>query len=633
MCGIAGIFSSDREPVLDEELRAMCAVMVHRGPDDEGVFLGDGIGIAMRRLSIIDIAHGHQPISNEDGSVQAVANGEIYNFRELRQALKAMGHHFRTGSDSEVIVHLYEEYGPNCIAHLRGMYGLAIWDARRQRLVLARDRLGIKPLYWTEAAGGRLAFASELKCLLRLPDLPRALNWPAVNHLFAHATTPPAQSIIDGVYKLEPGHLLIAERGVPVRIERYWDLQFAADHGKPESRFVDELRGMIDESVRLHMVSDVPVGAFLSGGIDSSAVVSAMGRASSQPVNTFSIGFAEPAYDESGAARRTAAALGTRHREKILNTDALGVIDDIAWHLDEPFGDASAIPTWMVSQMAAEHVTVVLSGDGGDELFAGYDRYLVEDRERWQDRVPTPLRALAARVSRALPEGARGKNYLHHLSLPGIERYLHAYTLFESERRQRLFTADARDALGAHDVHVMLEDRILPRDAHWLDRLQYFDIHHYLPLDILTKVDRMSMAHSIEVRVPLLDHKLVEFAATVPPDLRLQRGVTKSILKKAMRGLLPDEVIDRQKRGFAVPLGAWFRGALRSFVRDLLLSERSRARRVIEPAYIAQLLALHERGRPLDTQLWTLISFELWCRTYLDAPVPVLRKEPVYAAR
>ncbi|MCA1798680.1 MAG: asparagine synthase (glutamine-hydrolyzing) [Xanthomonadaceae bacterium] len=633
MCGIAGIFSPDRRPVLEAEIRAMCAVMVHRGPDDEGVYLAEGLGLGMRRLSIIDVAHGHQPISNEDGTVHAVVNGEIYNFRELRQALKAKGHRFRTSSDSEVIVHLYEEYGTECIAHLRGMFGLAVWDVRRQRLLLARDRVGIKPLYWTEAAGGRLAFASELKSLLQLPDLPRALNWPAVDHLFAHATTAPAESIIAGVHKLEPGHLLIAERGAPVKVERYWSLRFEADHDKPESRFVDELRDLLEESVRLHMVSDVPVGAFLSGGIDSSAVVATMGRESTNPVNTFSIGFHDSAYDESSVARRTAEALGTRHREWILDTDALDVAADIAWHLDEPFGDSSAIPTWMVSKMAAEHVTVALSGDGGDELFGGYDRYLVEANERWRDRIPAPLRALSARVSRAMPEGAKGKNYLHHLSLKGFERYLHGYTLFEAERRQQLFTADALAALGDHDVNGMLHDRILPRDAHWLDRLQYFDINHYLPLDILTKVDRMSMAHSLEVRVPLLDHKLVEFAATVPPAMRIRNGTTKSILKKAMRGIVPDEVIDRPKRGFAVPVGDWFRGGLAPFVRELLLSDRSRARGVVNAGYVERLLTLHEGGRTLDTQLWTLISFELWCRAYLDAPAPVLREAPVYAVR
>jgi asparagine synthase (glutamine-hydrolysing) len=379
------------------------------------------------------------------------------------------------------------------------------------------------------------------------------------------------------------------------------------------------------------MVSDVPLGAFLSGGVDSGAVVATMSRLSDDPVHTFSIGFHNPGYDESGDARRTADALKARHTELILDTDVLDVIGDIAWHLDEPFGDSSAIPTYMVSKLAAEQVTVVLSGDGGDELFAGYDRYLAEAAERRYDLIPRPLGRMAAAVSRALPEGTRGKNKLYHLSLKGMDRYLNAYTLFDEARRAMLFSPAAAERLATHDARAAVQDRILPRDRHWLSRLQYFDLHHYLPLDILTKVDRMSMAHSIEVRVPLLDHKLVEFAASVPAEYHLRGGTTKALFKRALRGILPDAVIDRPKQGFAIPLGDWFRGGLGPFVRDLLLSDTSRRRGILNHEYVETVIRLHESGRPMDLKLWTLISFELWCRTFLDGVAPEIAEEPRYA--
>jgi asparagine synthase (glutamine-hydrolysing) len=620
MCGIAGIMSLTGRPVDLGEVRSMCGAMKHRGPDDQGFHVGEDIGLGMRRLSIIDLATGQQPVRNEDGSVLAVCNGEIYNFKELRDELVRRGHRFRSGSDSETIVHLYEDHGARCVERMRGMFAFALWDARRRMLLLARDRLGIKPLYYA-SVGGRLIFASELKAVLQLPEVERRLNWSAVDHLFTSLSTPSGDSIVAGVRKLEPGRLLIATAGRGSRIEPYWDLRFVPDGRATEEDCVQRLRELLEESVRLHLVSDVPLGAFLSGGIDSSAVVATMARLGTGPVKTFSIGFAEEDYDELAYARRVAKAFATEHHELILSPDVVEIVDDLAWYLDEPFGDSSAIPTYMVSRLAAGHVTVALSGDGGDELFAGYDKYRVEARERRLESLLGPVRAVLG-AARAMPDGMRGRNFLRHFSLAGVERYLDAQTLFRWEDKRRLFRPEAFEQLTRDDPRRSEGTCLEGMEGDWLSALQAFDFKTYLPLDILTKVDRMSMAHGLEARVPLLDHRLVEFAATIPAAFKLRDGTTKHIFKRAMRGLLPDAIIDRRKRGFAVPLGRWFRGRLGGFVRDLLLSERSRRRGIFNEDYIERLLKRHERGRALDLHLWTLISFELWCRTFLDTCAP-----------
>jgi asparagine synthase (glutamine-hydrolysing) len=627
MCGIAGIVSCNDRPVLQEELYAMCGAMTHRGPDDEGFYFDTGIGLGMRRLSIIDLETGEQPVHNEDGSVQVVLNGEIYNFKELRRDLEQRGHVFYTMTDTEVIVHLYEEHGSNCVEYLRGMFAFALWDRHTQTLLLARDRLGIKPLYYVET-GGRLAFASELKVLLQLPEVERQLNWHALNYLFTFLTTPAGNSIVAGVRKLEPGHTLICAPGAGLRRYCYWDLCFEPDYEHGEQYFVDGLRELLYESVRLHMVSDVPVGAFLSGGIDSSAVVATMSQLNARPVKTFSIGFREQDHDESRYARLIARRFETDHHELILEPDITGLLDDLAWYLDEPFGDPSAIPTYIVSRLAAQHVTVVLSGDGGDELFGGYDKYVVEGRERCYENMAAPLRGLLRNIAAIMPEGAKGRNFLRHFSLSGTERYLDAVSFFHGDEKKQLFQPAIAAQMYSDDIWREAFALLKSADGNWLSSLQYFDLKRYLPLDILTKVDRMSMAHSLEARVPLLDHKLVEFAARIPPGLKLN-GTTKYVFKQALRGILPGVVIDRRKQGFAVPLGPWFRGRLEDFLRDHLLSPRSRARGIFNTAYIERLIALHEQGRPLGQQLWTLLSFELWCRTFLDqkpATVPVQNK-------
>jgi asparagine synthase (glutamine-hydrolysing) len=628
MCGIAGIFGIDGQPVRQHELELMCNAMIARGPDDAGYFVDGQIGLGMRRLSIIDLAGGHQPVANEDGTIQVVLNGEIYNFRELRQRLEAKGHAFTTTSDTEVIVHAYEEYGTACVEHLRGMFGFALWDSVKQQLLVARDRAGIKPLYFGEF-GGRLLFASELKSLLALGQIDRELNWSSVSHLFAFLTTPRDESIIKGVRKLEPGHLLIARPGLTPVVHRYWDLEFQPDYDTSEEQFVDQLRALLEESVKLCMISDVPLGAFLSGGIDSSAVVATMARLSDRPVKTFSIGFREQAYDESVHARQVAEAFGTEHHELILDPDISGFLEDLSWHLDEPLGDSSAIPTYMVSKLAAQHVKVVLSGDGGDELFAGYDRYIVERKERAR-RVPGVLRNLGGFIGSLMPDGMKGRRFLRHLALTGNHRYVDSMSMFGRDDQRLLFC----EGIAAHMLkqdHWQDLSHYMSRQENWLSRVQYLDFKHYLPLDILTKVDRMSMAHSIEARVPLLDHKLVEFAATIPPEMKLQGNSGKHIFKKALRGILPDQVLDRRKQGFAVPLGQWFRNEPRGFLHDLLLSDRSRARGIFNSDYIERMLAIHQRGRAMDLELWTLISFELWCRRFLDSPVTFAARQPVRA--
>ncbi|HVO30015.1 MAG TPA: asparagine synthase (glutamine-hydrolyzing), partial [bacterium] len=551
---------------------------------------------------------------------------EIYNYRELRADLLRRGHTLASEGDTETLVHLYEEYGDAFLAKLRGMFAIAIRDDRRRRLLVARDRLGIKPLYWTRLGRG-LAFASELKSLLELPGVAREIDLESLDHYFRFLTTPRAHSIVKGVQKLEPGNVLVAEDGREPVVSRWWDVKFEPVVRAPQEER-EMLRALLDDSVRAHMVSDVPVGAFLSGGVDSSTVVALMARHVSGPLETFSIGFDEREFDERGFARQVASRFGTRHFEAVLEPgEVADLLPEMAWHLDEPFGDSSAIPTWLVSRLAASHLKVVLSGDGGDELFAGYDRYRVEGRERRFDRVPALLRRAAGAVARAMPVGMRGRERLRHHALAGRERYLDACSIFRTEELRRLLT---------HEARAQLEAPELEGSAHWLSRLQNFDLHGYLPLDILTKVDRMSMAHSLEARVPFLDHTVVEFAATIPADSHLyEDGRTKRVLKEAVRGLIPDEVIDRPKRGFAVPLGRWLRGPLADLAGDLLLSGRLQSRGLLDPREVERIYRRPSRGADsdLDLKLWTLLSLELWCRSYLDgdrrripAPVPARQR-------
>jgi asparagine synthase (glutamine-hydrolysing) len=633
MCGIAGIVDFDGRPVAADDVLAMCAALVHRGPDDGGHYVRGPVGLGMRRLSIIDLNTGRQPVHNEDGSVWVVFNGEIYNFRELRAELEAQGHRFYTGTDTEAIVHLYEQHGEKCVRKMRGMFAFALWDDRKKTILLARDRLGKKPLYYGWSAG-RLVFASELKSILQLPEVDRRINWESVSHLFTALSTPPAESIISGIHKLEPAHILTATPDSRPAPQRYWTCTFSPDRGRSEEYFAEGLRELLQESVRLRLVSDVPLGAFLSGGVDSSAVVATMARLNAGRIKTFSVGFREAGYNELEHARRIARLFDTDHHEIMLEPDALDIIEKLAWYLDEPFGDSSAIPTYMVSRMAAEHVTVLLSGDGGDEVFAGYDKYVTAGL-RPATGLPPAVRMMMRGIADALPDGARGRNFLRNTALPAPERYLDSSTLFREDQKAMLFRPEVFALMNGYQAHrSALEELRQSSGDTWLSALQSLDLNNYLPLDILAKVDRMTMANSVEARAPLLDHKLVEFAATIPPELKLRGTTTKYILKKSLRGLLPDEIIDRRKHGFAIPLGAWFRGGLAGFARDLLLSGTCGSRGVFNTAYIEKLLTRHDKGRELDLHLWTLISFEMWCRTFLDrrSTLPLVRSSEAKAS-
>jgi asparagine synthase (glutamine-hydrolysing) len=623
MCGIAGfadITGTAGNLIADRaRVKAMCDVMRHRGPDDDGFFVEPSVALGMRRLSIIDIATGHQPIHNEDETVWVVFNGEIYNYRELRDALEQAGHRFYTSSDTETIVHGYEQWGEAVFSKLRGMFGIAIWDTRTRTLLIGRDRPGIKPLYYAEA-GGRLYFGSEAKCVLANRDVNRQLDPQALDHFLAYLYTPRDRAIFRGMRKLPPGHLLKLRDG-KVEVRRYWQFPAAPAGHRSEAEALEELEQTLADAVRSHMIADVPLGAFLSGGIDSSVVVALMARASNRPVKTFSIGFDESRFNELPHARRVAEHLGTEHHEFVVRPDALDILDRLIWHFDEPFADSSAIPTWYVSEMARRHVTVVLSGDGGDELFGGYDRYLPHPRVATFDRLAPGIgRAVAAATWRALPHGVRGKNFLRHVARDPQGRYLDSVAMYHADERRSLLSHDVQRSLGDWDAERHFRapfERLgnLPFAA----QMMAFDFETYLPEDCLTKVDRMSMAHSIESRVPLLDHLVVEFAARLPTSLKIQQDRRKHLLKQLAFKLVPREILDRPKQGFGVPIGHWFKGSLRDVFGDVLGSPEARQRGYFDAAFVDRILAEHLSGkRDHALRLWQLLVFELWHRQYID---------------
>ncbi len=624
MCGIAGFVEragvADAAPgEVEALLIGMCQAIRHRGPDDSGTYVGEGAALGMRRLSIIDVATGHQPIANEDGTLRVVFNGEIYNFRELRADLEERGHEFRTASDTEVIVHAYEEWGEQAFRRLRGMFAIALWDVRDRLLILVRDRVGIKPLYYTESPR-RLVFGSEIKVLLASGELQRELDPAGLDHYLSYLYTPPDGSIFKGVRKLPPGHLL-RWRADRYEVLPYWTPPADELFSGSEEDAAAMLRAVLADAVSSHMVSDVPLGAFLSGGMDSSLVVALMAEASSRPVRTFSIGFDEPQFDELDAARVVARHFKTEHHELVVRPDAVAIVDDLIEHFDEPFGDMSAIPTWYVSQMARQHVTVTLSGDGGDELFGGYDRYFphprVEAFDRWTGSAG---RRVAGALWRCVPRGRRGRNFLRHVALDPRGRYADSVAYFGPDDKSALLAPELKAAVSgacgdASFIHRF--DRFERLD--WRSQMMRVDFETYLPEDVLTKVDRMSMAHSIESRVPLLDQAVVRFAHSLPARMKIRGTDRKHILKRAAESILPAEVLTRRKQGFAVPIGIWFRGGLREVVTDVLQSPRARQRGYFERAYVDTLIREHVRGiREHTFRLWQLLVFELWHRRYLD---------------
>jgi asparagine synthase (glutamine-hydrolysing) len=624
MCGIAGKLNFDSSRPIDPgRLAAMTGVIAHRGPDADGFYCDAGVGLGHRRLSIIDLATGDQPLANEDGTVWVVFNGEIYNFADVRVELEAHGHRFRTHTDTEVIVHAYEQWGERAVERFRGMFAFALWDGRRRRLLLVRDRLGVKPLYYSAGDAG-ITFGSEIKALLEDPEVDRTWSAHALDAYLTLCYVPEPRTIYANIHKLPAGHYLVAENG-RVTVQRYWDLTFTGD-GDParEPEYLERLEALVDESVRLRLVSDVPLGAFLSGGIDSSAVVASMAATSRGRVVTTSVGFEEQGFNELAYARTVAAHLGTEQHEQIVRPDIVDLLPKLAWHFDEPFADSSAVPTYYVSAAARRHVTVALSGDGGDELWAGYARHRAEWRELTARRLLGGFGGrVASRVASCLPLGIKGVRSLRYLALPPADACAgkHAYDLFQSDARAALysrdFAAEVRDADPLASFRRAYE-ACPSKDP--LDRAMYVDVKTYLVDDIMTKVDRMSMAVSLEAREPLLDHRLLEFAATVPSALKLKNGRSKYLLRRMLERRLPRAIVDRPKQGFAAPVGEWLRGPLAPMVDDLLLDGRFKGRGIFDDHAVATLWREHRGGTDHRHRLWSLVMLELWFRTFADVP-------------
>jgi asparagine synthase (glutamine-hydrolysing) len=624
MCGIAGKidFGGAADP---EAVARMCRAMEHRGPDSRGVLTDGGAAIGAQRLAIIDIAHGDQPLTNEDGTVVAALNGEIYNFAELRERLLAAGHTFRSHVDTEVLAHLYEEHGEGMVDHLRGMFAFAIWDVTAQRLLLARDRPGKKPLFWARR-GDRFWFASELSALLADPELRPDIDPQAIDAYLALQYVPHPLSAFKGVQKLAPASTLSVTREGE-RIHRYWSL----DHGsKLEGVTLHEaavrVRAAVSEATRVRLISEVPLGAFLSGGVDSSAIVACMAEHMTEPVKTFSIGFPEREFDELEYARAVASRFGTEHREFVVEPDALSIMPKLARHYGEPYADPSAIPSFYLSELTKQHVTVALNGDGGDESFAGYSRYRANRMLRALRSQASPLRAIGG-LARRLPEGAtdnspraRARRILGTVGMAPVDRYVSWMSPFPDELRARLLQPDVAVELGGFDPAGRIRAAWAASTADdLLDTMLDADVNTYLPDDLLVKIDIATMAYSVEARSPLLDHHVMELAASLPASYKLSGGVTKRVLKEAFRGDLPDDILDRPKKGFGVPLRHWFRDELRDMPREMLLDPGARTATWLRRTEVERLIDEHRTGRADHSlRLWTLLQLETWHREVVD---------------
>lgn len=634
MCGIAGAIWTRPELAIEPPVLArMTEALRHRGPDDQGLYQESyrlrppyeaqpGIALGHRRLSIIDVASGHQPLANENETIWTVFNGEIYNFADLRRRLEGSGHRFRTNSDTETIVHLYEDEGPACFEHLAGMFSIAIWDSVRRRLVLGRDRLGKKPLVY-RAEPGRLLFASELKSLLQVPGMPRDVDLAAIDEYLTYQYVPHPNTIFKGFKKLPPGHWLIWQDD-EITIKPYWQPDFTFEQLTTESNAVTRIRELLTAAVKTRLQSEVPLGAFLSGGVDSSLIVALMQQQSSMPVKTFTIGFPIKEYDESPYAERVAKHLGTEHQTLHVDPDAVKILPRLAYHYDEPFGDSSAVPTWYVSQLTREHVTVALSGDGGDELFAGYSRYRAVALAGWFDRVPFMRSLFATGLWQMLPSSARQKSKLRQfkrfassLNLPPERRYLDWISIFNEARRGELYNEDFVSQLPNCDPAGFLLNawkRTKGRDA--VSAASLTDLVTYLPCDLMMKVDIASMAHGLEVRAPFLDHRLVEFAATLPARFKYRNSRGKWLLQRAFGDLLPREVWQRPKMGFGVPLDHWFRNELKPLLRETLL-EGQGVQRWFRREAVEELINAHNESRfDHSARLWSLLMLELWLKEW-----------------
>ncbi|MFN0163541.1 MAG: XrtA/PEP-CTERM system amidotransferase [Burkholderiales bacterium] len=632
MCGITGIFDTRGASTIERAvLLRMNDSQIHRGPDEGDLHLEPGLGLGHRRLSIIDVSTGQQPMFNEDGSVCVVFNGEIYNFQELVPELESCGHVFRTRSDTEVIVHAWEEWGEECVQRFRGMFAFALWDRGRQTLFLARDRLGVKPLFYALLPDGMLLFGSELKSLLAHGGLARDLDALAVEEYFALGYVADPRTIFRQARKLPPAHTLTLRRGAqPGVARRYWDVRFTNDNRMSFADAQSELIERLRESVRLRMISEVPLGAFLSGGVDSSAVVAMMAGLSDDPVNTCSIAFSDPAFNEADFAARVAQRYATNHRVETVASDDFALVDTLAGLYDEPYADSSAIPTYRVCQLARKHVTVALSGDGGDESFGGYRRYRLHlMEERMRAAMPRALRRpLFGLLGRLYPKADwaprmfRAKTTFEGLSRDAVGAYFHSMSIFRGPMRATLFSQAFKTELSGYDASEVFAGhagRAGTDDP--LALIQYLDLNTYLVGDINTKVDRASMAHSLEVREPLMDHQLVEWLATLPSSFKYSDGEGKLLLKKSMEPHLPEDVLYRPKMGFAVPLAAWFRGPLRGRVSEAVLGPRLRDTGWFNSRYLEHLVEAHQSGaRDYSGPLWSLLMFDAFLRNTFDAP-------------
>ena len=623
MCGICGVFNvGTGAPVPVPLLKEMADTIVHRGPDEEGFFSDGPVGLAHRRLSIIDLEGGHQPQTNEDQTVWVIFNGEIYNFQELRKYLIAKGHTFKTRSDTEVIVHLYEEKGENCFQELRGMFAIALWDSQKHQLILARDRVGKKPLFYSFNET-RVVFGSEMKAVLAVPDVSRDIDLEALSDYFSLLYVPAPKSIFKAVRKVLPGHyVVISDRGL--RDVEYWDIDFSRTVIKSEREWCDQLMETYSEAVRLRLISEVPLGAFLSGGVDSSSVVALMSQITGEPVTTTSIGFEEKEFDELDYARQVATQFETQHFEQVVRPDAVGITEKLAWYYDEPYADSSAIPTYYVSKLAREHVTVALSGDGGDEFFAGYRRYVFDNREeqlrgflpQWFRRSVFGILASLYPKADWAPRIFRGKATLENLARSHIEGYFRSISAVKPDVKQGLLHPQILETLKHYNTLDVFDSYYRRAgNANPIARIQYVDVKTYLPDDILVKVDRASMAHSLEVRAPMLDHVFMELAASIPSSLKLQGTSGKRILKKAFEGTLSHDVLYRNKMGFGVPLARWFRKDLKQMASDIIFSKQKSD--WLDPKTVQKIWEQHQSGlRDRSTELWAIFMLQLWRRQF-----------------
>jgi asparagine synthase (glutamine-hydrolysing) len=616
MCGICGQIAGDRQRTIDVSLLdRMTDSLTPRGPDDRGTYIAGNVGLGFRRLSIIDVEGGHQPMANEDRSVWIVFNGEVYNFPELRVWLLKEGHQFETRTDTETLIHLYEQVGFSMVDHLRGMFAFAIWDEKKRRLFCARDRFGIKPFFY-HAGDDLFAFGSEIKAIVTDERVSRATDPAALDSYFHNGYIEGERTIYRSVRKLPPAHCMVIEpdKGIAPRIWRYWDIRMAPESGRGLEDWCEELEATLSEAVKIRLVSDVPLGAFLSGGIDSSVVVALMARHSGSPVKTFSMGFEEASHDELQYARAVARRYGTEHHEKTVRPQSVDLLPTLVAAYDEPFADSSAIPTYMVSKFAREHVTVVLSGDGGDELFAGYKVYnKIRRLNRW-NKVPSSLReAVWGNVHRLLPEKMVGKGLSYYLSLPP-DSLQASFGIWTAQERRLLYVEDFRRVLGgrASEQHKENLGR-LASGGDWVARAQEVDMRTYLVDDILTKVDRVSMCNSLEARVPLLDHKVAELSFRMPTDLKMRDGEGKLVLKRAMAQHLPEEVLSHRKQGFGIPLARWFKGDLRDYMEDRLFSAGTPLGDYVDRRYVRTIVDSHYAGlRDFGQRLWSLIFLDAW---------------------